>query len=295
MRSRNAWARLLRPIGRGLMGLFVIGIAAALWGFWIEPASLHNATHRLSLPRWPEACAGLRVAVLADLHTGSPFNGVDKLDEIVALTQRARPDLVLVAGDLVIDGVIGGRFVPPREIARRIARLRPSIGVFAVLGNHDWWHGARKVRRALEQEGIPVIDDRAVSLAKGECRFWLVGIGDLWEGRPDVRKALSAVPVGDPVVVLTHNPDLFPVIPARVNLTIAGHTHGGQVRLPLIGSPIAPSRYGDRYALGHVVERGRHLFVSPGLGTSIIPVRFLVPPEVSVLHLYPLQGGRRRS
>ncbi len=290
--SRMSVSRVIRPVGRGLLGLFAVGAIAALWGFWIEPASLHNATHRLHLPRWPAACSGLRVAVLADLHTGSPFNGVDKLDEIITLTQRARPDLVLVAGDLVIDGVIGGRFVPPREIARRIARLRPTLGTYAVLGNHDWWHGAPKVRRALEEAGIPVLDDRAVQLANGECRFWLAGIGDLWEGRPDVQKALGAVPAGEPVVVLTHNPDLFPVLPARVNLTIAGHTHGGQVNLPLIGRPIAPSRYGDRYAIGHVVERGRHLFVSPGLGTSIIPVRFLVPPEVSVLHLHPVEKAR---
>jgi predicted MPP superfamily phosphohydrolase len=273
--------------GQALLGLFSLGLLAGTWGFWVEPASLHNATYRLDLPRWPAACLGLRVAVLADLHTGSPFNGLDKLDEIVALTQKAKPDLVLLAGDYVIDSVKGGRFVPPREIAARLARLRAPLGVHAVLGNHDWWNGAAKVRTALEGAGIPVLDDKAVPLAKGACRFWLAGLADLWEGKPDVRRALQDVPPGAAVLAFTHNPDLFPAIPANVALTVAGHTHGGQVRVPLYGPVITPSRHGKRYAQGHIVERDRHLFVSPGLGTSIIPVRFLVPPEVSVLRLYP--------
>jgi len=154
-----------------------------------------------------------------------------------------------------------------------------------VLGNHDWWLDAPRVRSALESVGIPVLEDAATPLRRDSCAFWLVGIGDLWVGRHDVGKALSAVPEGAPIVAFTHNPDVFHRMPARVTLTIAGHTHGGQVYLPLLGRPIVPSEYGERYAIGHVVEDGRHLFVSPGLGTSILPVRFLVPPEVSVLRL----------
>lgn len=273
--------------------LFATMMALALWSFWIEPARLRNDDYRLEISRWPAACAGLRVAVLADLHTGSPHNGLDKLDKIVALAQRANPDLVLIPGDLVIDGVLGGRFVPPRQIAKRLARLKTPLGTYAVLGNHDWWHSAVKVRGALERVGIPVVDERARQLVKGECRFWLAGIGDLWVGKPDVRLALLPVPPGAPVIAFTHNPDVFPAVPARVSLTIAGHTHGGQVHIPFFGTPITASRYGNRYVQGHVVEHGRHLFVSTGLGTSIVPVRFLVPPEISVLHLYPAAESPR--
>ena len=122
-------------------------------------------------------------------------------------------------------------------------------------------------------------------MSRGSCRFWLAGIGDFWEGRHDVGATLASVPLGQPVLAFTHNPDVFPEIPERVSLTVAGHTHGGQVYIPLVGRPVVPSRYGQRYAIGHIVENGRHLFVTPGLGTSIIPVRFLVPPEVSVLEL----------
>ena len=283
MKIKN-WGRV---VFRVLAGIFVSVALAGYWGFVVEPASLHDVTYRLALPRWPAACQGLQVAVLADLHTGSPFNGLAKLDKIVALTQKAKPDLVLLAGDFVIDSVKGGRFVPAREIAARLAKLRTPLGTYAVLGNHDWWNDAGKVRRAFEDVGIPVLDDRAVPLAKGACRFWLAGLGDLWEGKPDVRRALRDVPTGAAVLAFTHNPDLFPAVPASVALTMAGHTHGGQVRIPFFGPVIVPSRHGRRYAQGHIVEQGRNLFVSPGLGTSILPVRFLVPPEVSRLYLYP--------
>lgn len=223
--------------------------------------------------------------MLADLHVGSPGNGPGKLERVVALTQRARPDLVLLAGDYVIHGVVGGRFAAPEEIAPALAPLTAPLGVWAVLGNHDWWLDGPRVRAALESVGIRFLEDAAARVGAGDCAFWLVGVSDFWEGRHDVRGALAQVDDGAPVVLFTHNPDVFPEVPARVELTIAGHTHGGQVYLPGIGRPIVPSEYGERYAIGHVVEQGRHLFVSSGLGTSILPVRFLVPPEVSVLTL----------
>ena len=112
----------------------------------------------------------------------------------------------------------------------------------------------------------------------------MAGISDLWTGRHDVATALAAVENdGAPVILMTHNPDVFPVVPDRVALTLAGHTHGGQVRLPFIGRPIVPSRFGARFAAGHVVEGDRRLFVATGLGTSILPVRFRVPPAVALL------------
>ena len=266
-----------------------IAIAAlmlpATWAIWLEPASLRNEDHAIDLGDWPRECDGLRIAVLADLHTGSPFHGLDKLGEIVALANRAEPDLVLLAGDYVIHGVVGGRFVAPEAAAEILATLSAPAGVYAVLGNHDWWLDARRVRSALESAGIPVLEDASMEVRSGACSFWLAGIGDFWEGAHDVSTALATIPESRPIVAFTHNPDVFPEIPSRVSATFAGHTHGGQVYLPGIGRPIVPSRYGERFAIGHVVEGGRHLFVSSGLGTSILPVRFLVPPEVSLVEL----------
>lgn len=268
-----------------VLAALAIPTGLALWAFALEPASLRCSTTVLELPRWPAACTGLRVAVLADLHVGSPFNGIDKLERIVALTSREQPDLVLIPGDLVVTGVLGGTFIAPESLAPVLRGLHAPAGVFATLGNHDWWLDGARVRAALEAAGVRVLEDAALPIQHRGCTFWLAGIGDALETRHDVRAALSSIPADAAVLAFTHNPDLFPEIPLQVSLTIAGHTHGGQVYLPGIGRLIVPSRYGERFAIGHIREGGRHLFVSPGLGTSILPVRFLVPPEISLLEL----------
>lgn len=258
-----------------------------MWAFVLEPARLVRKEYTLTLPAWPVRCDGLRIAVLTDLHVGSPFNDLVRLSTIVDLVDSARPDLVLLAGDFVTHGVVGGHFVAPEAIAPVLGRLAAPAGVFAVLGNHDWWFDGPRVHRSLTAAGIPVLEDQTVGIRAGACAAWLSGIGDFWEARHDVRLALSAIPPGDdtPVIAFTHNPDVFPDVPGRVAITLAGHTHGGQVYLPLVGRPIVPSRYGQRFAIGHIVENGRHLFVSAGTGTSILPVRFLVPPEISIVTL----------
>lgn len=174
---------------------------------------------------------------------------------------------------------------PPEAIAQTLAKLTAPAGVYAVLGNHDWWFDAPRIRSALEAVSIPVLEDRAIPISRDRCHFWLAGVSDWWEGAHDVGRALESVPTDAAVIAFTHNPDVFPEVPQRVTLTIAAHTHGGQVYIPGIGRPVVPSAYGERFAIGHIVEQGRNLFVSSGLGTSILPVRFLVPPEVSVLTL----------
>ena len=239
--------------------------------------------HAASTPR--SGLQGLRIAVLADLHIGSPFNGLARLDEIVAQTNAQQPDLILLAGDYVIQGVVGGNFIAPEEAFPKLSELRAPLGTFAVLGNHDWWLDPVRVREGLENAGIVVLEDRATLIDAAGRRFWLGGISDFWEGPHDVARMLADIEDDGPLVAFTHNPDVFADTPARIDLLIAGHTHGGQVKIPFDGRPIVPSRYGDRYAYGLIVENGRRLFVSSGIGTSILPVRFLVPPEISILEL----------
>ena len=113
------------------------GLLLGLWAFWWEPSSLHNADYTLRIPQWPQPCSGLRIAVLADPHTGSPYNGLDKLNEIVDLTLQAQPDLILLAGDYVVQEVLGGQFIAPEDMTPVLARLEAPMGVYAVLGNHD--------------------------------------------------------------------------------------------------------------------------------------------------------------
>ena len=275
----------------GCAAALVALAALALWAFWLEPASVSVRRVTLRVPAWHAEHRGLKLAVLTDLHVGSPHAGLGKLRRVVERTNGERPDLVLLLGDFVIGGkdhkggVVGGTFVEPEPIAAELQNLRAPLGVYAVLGNHDWWYDGERVSRALGAAGVRVLENGAARVESGGRAFWLAGAADLWTRKPDVAGALAQVTPGDPVILLTHNPDIFPRVPARVSLTLAGHTHGGQVNLPLFGRPVVPSEFGQRYAMGHVVEGGRHLFVSGGVGTSIIPVRFRIPPEVVVLSL----------
>ena len=176
--------------------------------FWLEPASLHVVPHTITLGSDARLLDGLRIAVLTDLHVGSPFNGPDKLARVVAETNAAGADLVLLTGDYLIKGVLGGTFVSPEEVARGLGPLRAPLGVYAVLGNHDWWVDAPRVLDALHAVGIPTLEDEARSI-DGARHFWVVGVSDFWEGKHDVHRALAGVTDDAPVIVFTHNPDVF--------------------------------------------------------------------------------------
>ena len=276
--------------------LFVL-VSLAAWAFWLEPSSLTVRRVSLAVPGWRAEHRGLKVALLTDLHVGAPHMGLGKLRRVVERVNAEAPDVVLITGDFVIGGpqdeggerggVAGGTFVEPEPIAEELRALRATQGVYAVLGNHDWWFDGERVGRALEAAGLRVLENDAARVERGGRAFWLIGVADLWTRKPDVHGPLRKVEAGDAVILFTHNPDIFTGVPARVSLTVAGHTHGGQVNLPLFGRPVVPSRFGQRFAYGHVVEDGRHLYVGGGVGTSIIPVRFRVPPEIVVLSLEP--------
>ncbi len=281
------WRRLPRWMQRGLLAGLLVGFACAAWGFGWEPRTLVEREYALSLPRWSPECDGMRVDVLTDLHTGSPHNGVDNLDRIVRRLVLSDADAVLMAGDYLILSVFLGTYVPPEIVAERLKPLTARKPVYAVLGNHDWWKDGAKVRAALESAGVVVLENEAREVTLDRCELWVVGIGDLWEGKPDVTRAFAGIEGDAPVLAITHNPDLFPQLPARAALLVAGHTHGGQVSLPMLGRPVLPAD--ERYAIGEYVEGGRHLFVSPGVGTSILPFRFGVPPEISRLTLHSEQ------
>jgi len=269
--------------------LLVAPFLVAAWAFGIEPGMLVVRHLRMELPGWQ---SDLRIAVLSDLHVGSPHVGLDKLRTIVERTNAENPALVVLLGDFVIGGpnrgggIRGGGFVEPEPIAEELKKLRAPLGVYAVLGNHDWWYDGERVGNALTDAGIPVLENRAVHVG----HIWLAGIADLWTRDPDVAGTLGQVRGEEPVVLITHNPDIFPEVPPRVSLTLAAHTHGGQVNLPLIGRVVTTSRLG--YTAGEFVEQGRHLFVTTGIGTSIVPVRLGVPPEIVILTVGPSSDPR---
>ena len=255
------------------------GAGLAAYAGWIEPRRLVVNAMELELPQWPAHLSGVRVAAISDLHAGVPHVGLATIRRVVETMNALEPDVHLLLGDYLDASQVLQRPLAPESIARELSKLRAPLGTVAVIGNHDWRKSGDRMWRALDVHGITVLEDRATDLGE----FWVAGLADMRHRRPNVNRALQAVPNEAPVIVLSHDPDLFPRIPERVALTLAGHLHGGQVAIPLLRRPLMPSHYGERYARGHIVEHGRHLVVSSGIGTSGIPVRFLAPPEV--LHL----------
>jgi predicted MPP superfamily phosphohydrolase len=273
-----------------LTGLAALLAILGLWACWLEPRSLTVTRLEIRSPGWPKGAPALRIALLADLHAAGPHDTPARLAEVVARANAEAPDLVLLLGDYIDLRLVRTSLVPPEAIGRALAPLRAPLGVHAVLGNHDWEAGGARMAAALAAAGIGVLENAARQLRHGGHDFWLAGIGDAWSGADDLAATLEQVTDAAPVLAMTHCPDVFPEIPAQVALTVAGHTHGGQVRLPWLGALVVPSRWRRRYAYGHIVEHGRHLFVSRGLGHSLLPVRFLCPPEIALLTLCHAQA-----
>ena len=281
---------------RGLLkgGLGLTGFAGLLLPGTGAYAAMQAAgelaiTDYAPVPRnWPDRHR-LTITVIADLHAGGPNMGLERVRAVVDAGIALKSDLVVILGDFFATHRFVTEHVPHGAWAEELARLKAPLGSYAILGNHDWWYDIEGVRRALKQVAIPVLENDAVLLGEPGRRFWLAGLGDQiafrigphqFRGVDDLPGTLAHVRSDDPVILLAHEPDIFPEVPERVALTLAGHTHGGQIVLPLIGRGLAPSSFGARYAYGHIVEQGRHMIVSGGLGTSIVPMRLGVPPEV---------------
>ncbi|MFZ0779388.1 MAG: metallophosphoesterase, partial [Xanthobacteraceae bacterium] len=276
--------------GAGLLGLSASATAA--YAGVIEPMSVVVTRYALTPPRWP-AGRKLTVTVIADLHAGGPDMTLPHVKHVVDVAQNLRSDLIVLLGDFKAwYGHFKTEPVDDALWAAELARLEAPLGTWGILGNHDWWHDLDGVRGALANVRIPLMQNDAVLLGADGQKFWLAGLGDQlahwigpgrFRGVDDLPGTLAKIQTDDPVLLLVHEPDIFPAVPDRVALTLAGHTHGGQIRLPFVWPYFVPSKFGARYAYGHVIEDDRHLIVSGRLGTSMIPARLGVPPEI--LHI----------
>ncbi|MFS8137635.1 MAG: metallophosphoesterase [Thermomonas sp.] len=281
MRRWKRWGWHQRVAWLVLAGFLVVCVD----GFYVEPARLVERDYTLPLVNWPASCDGLRVDVISDTHTGSPRNGLDKIDRIVAKLSASDADLVVMTGDYVILSVLAGTYIPADKIAEHLKPLTARKPVYAVLGNHDWWKNGPRVSHAFAGIGVHMIDNMALPIDAGRCHFWLAGLGDSMEGHPDVRATFAMIPRQASVITITHEPSLWPRVPMQATLTIAGHTHGGQIN-PFGWLTPAQFKPYSHQLQGKYVFDGRSLFVSPGIGTSILPMRLGVPPEISRLTLH---------
>jgi predicted MPP superfamily phosphohydrolase len=282
-----------RRVLTGAAGLIGLSAGTAVYAAAIEPDGLVVTRYAPALPGWP-AGRKLSITVIADLHAGGPDMQLEHIRRIVDRASALQSDIVLLLGDFIASYRFAFTKVSDPTWAAELARLSAPLGTWAVLGNHDWWHDLHGVRSALAGVKIPILENDAVLLGPAGQRFWLAGIGDQlaiplghgrYRGVDDLPLTLSRIKTDDPVLLMVHEPDIFPRVPERVALTLAGHTHGGQIRVPFLWQHFVPSKYGARFAYGHVVEDERHLIVSGGLGTSIIPARLGVPPEIVHIEL----------
>jgi predicted MPP superfamily phosphohydrolase len=285
-----------RGFFRTLGGLILSGAATGAYAVGIEPAGRPRVTrYRLVPPNWPSGFK-LKLVILADIHACMPWMSPKRIGDICTQANTLGGDMVLLLGDYLSGMRIRTGYVAPKDWAHELSRLSAPLGVHAVLGNHDWLDdpgamaagkGPTLAHTALESIGIPVYDNRAVRFEKDGIAFWLAGLADQigpQAGLDDLPGTLAQVKDDAPLILMAHEPDIFPEVPDRVALTLSGHTHGGQIRLAGY-SPVVPSRYKNRYAYGHITENNRNLIVSGGLGTSILPIRFGSPPEIVVVDL----------
>lgn len=282
----------LRTLFAGGAGFFSLGGYA----FGIEPRlRLAVVRHDLALPQWPREAPPLTAAILTDLHASDPWMPISRIEEIVEATNRQAPDIVFLLGDYMASLRWQNRPLRPDEWARPFAGLTAPLGVQAILGNHDyWWKGGPgPVVAALRAAGVAVRLNDAVRIEGGGHRFWVSGTESTlarrlargrYESRADIVAALAAIDDDAPVIHLAHEPALVRHVPQRVAVTLSGHTHGGQIALPLIGPPLAGS-HSIEWIHGAYTVSGRQLVVSAGLGCTFLPVRFMVPPEITLVRL----------
>jgi predicted MPP superfamily phosphohydrolase len=287
---------LVKGRGPGWFGWTAIVVVTAAWGLGIraflwEPETLVVRRVEVVSAAWKGE--PLRVGVIADIHAAGPHMTPERLDGIVAQMNSEQPDIVLLLGDYVSGSAPAVQRAPVQRAEvmagiQPLKGLRAPLGVWSVLGNHDWWYDGDAIRKGIEALGIRVLENERAQVARPGGVFWLGGLADYDSKRaqPSYGQTLKDLPEGeDPVIVMSHWPDAFALAPDRVFITFAGHTHCGQVNLPLLGRLVLPSPGAEKWPCGLYDQWGRKLYVSGGVGVSIVPVRFNQPPEIAVVTL----------
>lgn len=276
VKSTSLWNR------RNAIKLMMAGGSGSIINaFCVEPSLCSLTRTEISCPRLPESLDGLRVGVLADFHF-KPGTDDPLVEEATEILRLEKPDLIALPGDFIdSDPAV----LDP--LLEYLKRLDPEHGVFASMGNHDGWSGsANVVRRSFERAGIPLLINRNSVIRIREEKFAIAATDHVWLGKPDPARTLRGIPSGVPVLALVHEPDFFDEMSAFRNLLqISGHTHGGQCRVPFLGYVPAKVSYGRKYIQGSFSRGASRLFVTRGIGTTGLRVRFACPPEAALLTL----------
>jgi predicted MPP superfamily phosphohydrolase len=292
-----------RRIGLVVAPLLVAFLLALCYAYFIEPRRLVLNEQAIAISGWNPLLDGFKIVAIGDIHGGSNAVDENQLQRLVKLANAQQADLVVLLGDYVSHS---GSNPPPSDsnlkmpvstIAANLSGLKSRFGTFAVMGNHDDWYGSGEIANEFRGAGIRILENEILTINVDGKPIRILGLRDqlhvgTWRSYSDNLKNLIQREGGSgPIIVLEHSPDVLPIITGElsispdVKLMLAAHTHGGQVWLPLIGTPVVPSSYGQKYSYGHIKENGVDMFVTSGVGTSILPIRFMMPPEIAVITL----------
>lgn len=272
----------------GAAGLAAIGVGA----LYHDTTALKITRLQLPLRRLPPRFDGLRIVQLSDFHYDR-YVDVRVITSAVQAANQLQPDLVVLTGDFVTQGPFTGQYDPPsardaEPCSHILSRLRSRLGIFAVLGNHDYYTDPNVVAEILRSRGFRVLRNQSFAVEENGARLWIAGVNDVVAGADDLEAALQQVPPSEPVVLLAHEPDFADWVPPhRVDLQLSGHSHGGQIVLPVIGPPYLPP-LARKYPWGLRRLGPLTLYTNRGVGTITLPVRFNCPPEITLLTLRPV-------
>lgn len=285
-RRRRGMSPIVRWLAAAATFLLAAFYTLNIYAWFVEPNLLVVRRIEIASEHWRGA--PLTIGVISDTHVAGPHVDAARVGRVVERMNALRPDIVFLLGDYA--GGHASEFERSGAEQQQVlggvatfAALKAPLGVVGVIGNHDVWYGRTSITRAMEEAGVAALWNRNVILARPGGAFAVAGLADADTGEPDLAAALDGLD-GLDTIIISHSPDPFAQAGPGAALMLAGHGHCGQVTIPLIGRPILPLR-NKRYGCGLIEEGGKIIFVTAGIGTSIVPMRFLNPPEIVLITL----------
>jgi hypothetical protein len=277
--------RFLKIILSAFATVLLLISLSAVYAYFIEPDRLVIREETLSVPDWSANLNGFKIVAISDIHGGSNNVTESKLRELVSKANAQTPDLIVLLGDYISEQRRNKKELrmPVETIADNLQGFQARYGVYAVIGNHDHWHNQSKITVEFERVGIKILDNEIQQIQVGEEVVNLWGIEDYWKRHRVPTQILGNIENKQNFIAITHNPDSILKTPDIISLMLAGHSHGGQVNLPVLG--VVHHVTDPRLTAGEVTIDGKHVFVTTGIGCSGPQIRFRVPPEIAVITL----------